>query len=40
MDVKEAIERVIPEAFENNKVVSMQFENVNIKYGVCSANNR
>ena len=40
MDVKEAIEKIIPDAFETNKVISIQFENVNVKFGTSSLSNR
>ena len=40
MNMKEAIEKVIPDAFENDKVISLQFENVNIKFGTSNVNNR
>ena len=40
MDVKQAIEEVIPHAFETNKVISVQFENVNVKLGTASRDNR
>uniref|UniRef100_H2Z5U8 Uncharacterized protein n=1 Tax=Ciona savignyi TaxID=51511 RepID=H2Z5U8_CIOSA len=40
VDVKRAIERVIPDSFEANKVTSIQFENVNIKLGTGGLNNR
>ncbi|XP_076799416.1 uncharacterized protein LOC143473184 isoform X2 [Clavelina lepadiformis] len=40
VDVKQAIEEVIPHAFETNKVISVQFENVNVKLGTASRDNR
>ena len=40
VDVQEAIERVIPNAFETNKVVSILFENLNVKLGTRNMKNR
>lgn len=40
MDVKRAIENVIPDAFESGKVVSIQFENINVKLATTAMDNR
>lgn len=40
LDVKRAIEDVIPDAFETNKVVSLRFENINVKYSTTDLPNR
>nr|XP_039260246.1 uncharacterized protein LOC120336594 isoform X2 [Styela clava] len=40
VDVKRAIEKAIPGAFESGKVVSVQFENVNVKLATGGLDNR
>ncbi|XP_078494606.1 uncharacterized protein LOC100185697 [Ciona intestinalis] len=40
VDVKRAIEKVIPDSFESNKVTFVQFENINVKLGTRGLNNR
>ena len=40
VDVQEAIEKVISDAFVERKVVSVQFENVNVKDGKIVRDNR
>jgi len=32
IDVQEALEKVIPDAFETKKINSIQFENINVKH--------
>ena len=40
VDVQEAIEKVIPDALSANKVLSIQFENVNVKRNQGTRENR
>lgn len=39
-DVKRAIENVVPDAFDQGKIVSVQFENVNVKLATGGKANR